>query len=282
MRKDQTPVFSWRDTEDRQISFCSRDYNGKGASQGLCRGILVFSGQQNVTGEGMGLGSIALRKGGYTYFPTRNTTRACDDGIIEKVFPIDTWRKWACKGRSSRYLTRFIEFTADCYMAIPWVQPILCVQSPLIRALSLHPALEQIPPLAIAEFKYIVERRAVIVSCKVSSCTGDLPRIFILNELDGDTFCRAFLNGAPAPPPSGWRVCPDHAALSSREYDICFWITDISVGIGAHWKVLWGRERNDSLQWAGFEIMIDPDVGIRDITCSYSVRFGTCSGCGGD
>jgi hypothetical protein len=270
------------DMKDCQVSFGYHDYIGEGASEGLSRGILVFSKDRNLTGEGMGIGSIALRKCGYTYFSSNPTTRVADGGVIERRFYIDTWRKWARKGYSSAGLTRFIEFTADCYMALPWAQPVLCVQSPLIGVLSLHPVLEPISPLARADFRYSFTTKGIFVSCTIESCTGSLPRIFILNELDGDLFCRSFQHGSPAPPPPGWRTCPDHAVLSTKEGDICFWITGISVGTGAVWRTFWGRERTDTLRWAGFEVMIDPMPGTTRIDCSYVVRFGQCTECRGD
>jgi hypothetical protein len=90
---------------DCKVTFHADDYIGEGASRGLSRGILVFTGGKNLTGEGMGIGSIAFRKGGCTYFPSTCLTRSSDNTITEKVFFVDTWRKWARKGRPSRYLT---------------------------------------------------------------------------------------------------------------------------------------------------------------------------------
>jgi hypothetical protein len=277
MSEDQAMQYMNKNAEDCQITFRSHNYNGEGASQGLSRGILVFFAGKNLTGEGMGIGSIAFRKRGYTYFPSRCVTRDFDGDITEKDFFVDTWRKWAQRGRPSRFLTRFIECTADCYMAIPWVQPILCVQSPLIRALSLHPVLEQISPIGRSDFRYTCNPETIRVSCKISSYGGELPRVFILNELDGDTFCRSLHHGFPAPPPSGWREYPGDAVLSSKELDVCFWVTDIAVS-GGSWRLFWGRERNSSLRWAGFIIMIDPISECGSIECSYAVRFKGSSG----
>jgi hypothetical protein len=36
-------------------------YQGEGISKGLARGLLVYYGDQNLTGEGMGIGSVAIR-----------------------------------------------------------------------------------------------------------------------------------------------------------------------------------------------------------------------------
>lgn len=43
-------------------------YQGEGISKGLARGLLVYYGDCNLTGEGMGIGSIALRDHECTYF----------------------------------------------------------------------------------------------------------------------------------------------------------------------------------------------------------------------
>jgi hypothetical protein len=43
-------------------------YPGEGISRGLARGLLVYYQDCNLTDEGMGIGSIALRDHHYTYF----------------------------------------------------------------------------------------------------------------------------------------------------------------------------------------------------------------------
>jgi hypothetical protein len=97
--------------------------------------------------------------------------------------------------------------------------------------------------------------------------------LFILNELDGDIFSRSVIQGLPLPPPSGWRPYPGDAALSSEKLGICFWPADTTVS-GGSWRLFWGRERNSSLRWAGFILMIDPLPENKSIECSYVVRFG--------
>lgn len=263
---------------DCRLSFRPEDYRGKGSSEGLSRGILVFSEGRNLTGEGMGIGSIALRRRGFTYFSSRHRTAASGDDSVERIFCVDTWRKWAIHGYPSTGLTRFIELTADCYMALPLAQPVLGIQSPLRRALTLHPSLEQISPLCRAGFRYSFKGQDIFVSCTIESYGDDLPRIFILNELDSEFFCRSFFHGRSGPPPSGWSKCPDHACLSSQDGTICFQLEDISVDSSASWRLFWGREQTDTLHWAGFEIRIDPLPETRRIDCSYTACFRRCIG----
>jgi hypothetical protein len=258
---------------DCQISFHADDYRGEGASEGLSRGILVFSEGRNLTGEGMGIGSVAFRRKGFTYFSTRYTTQPAGDDSLERVFLLDTWRQWAVNGYPSASLTRFIEWTADCYMALPWAQPVLGIQSPLIKALSLHPFLKQVSPLGRAVFRYSFPGQEIHVSCSIESCGADLPGIFVLNELDGEIFCRSFRQGRYGPPPSGWCPCPEDSYLSSQDGDIRFFLDCISVDVPGSWEVFWGREQTNTLRWAGFNIRIDPDPGTRKVDCSYILRF---------
>ena len=45
-------------------------YQGEGISKALARGLLVYDDDQNLTGEGMGIGSIAISKPGmHVLFP---------------------------------------------------------------------------------------------------------------------------------------------------------------------------------------------------------------------
>lgn len=39
-------------------------YPGEGVSRGLARGLLVFSDDENITGEGMGIGAPAVKSQG--------------------------------------------------------------------------------------------------------------------------------------------------------------------------------------------------------------------------
>jgi hypothetical protein len=154
-------------------------------------------------------------------------------------------------------------------------QSLIFIRSPLYRALSIHPVSVQIPPVAKARFRYVFMNGSITVSCTIRSCEDTLSRIFILNELDGDLFCRSLRHGIIEPPPSGWRKCPDASSgLCSPRQNICFRMSDVVLEGDATYRSYWGREHTDSLRWAGFEIMIDPCSGAREITCSYVVRIG--------
>jgi len=64
-------------------------YQGEGISKGLARGLLVYYGDCNLTGEGMGIGSIALRGHECTYF-SRSCTDSTEAGVIKRTFTLDT------------------------------------------------------------------------------------------------------------------------------------------------------------------------------------------------
>ena len=56
------------------------NYEGTGRSRGLARGLLVFFGDLNLTGEGMGIGGVAVRDRTCTYFSRSWNDRADGDG----------------------------------------------------------------------------------------------------------------------------------------------------------------------------------------------------------
>ena len=68
-------------------------YQGEGISRGLARGLLVYYADQNLTGEGMGIGSIAFRNPECTYF-SRSWTHASGAGVHKRTFSLDTRMRW--------------------------------------------------------------------------------------------------------------------------------------------------------------------------------------------
>jgi hypothetical protein len=70
-----------------------RSYQGEGISRRLARGLLVHYADQNLTGEGMGIGSIAFRNPDCTYF-SRSWTDKPEAGV-HKIPSLDKemWMK---------------------------------------------------------------------------------------------------------------------------------------------------------------------------------------------
>jgi hypothetical protein len=121
------------------------EYSGEGISRGLARGLLVYFGDQNITGEGMGIGSIALKDQEYTYF-SRSWTDSKEDGVLRRTFTLDTRMRWSIRGRPSSVLSRWIENGISAYMQLPRLQGILMLPVlPLRTLIRIHPLFETIP-----------------------------------------------------------------------------------------------------------------------------------------
>ena len=65
------------------------NYRGSGISHGVTRGLLVFWNDVNLTGEGMGIGSVAVREPTCTYF-SRSWDDVAEGHMIRRTFHIDT------------------------------------------------------------------------------------------------------------------------------------------------------------------------------------------------
>lgn len=93
-------------------------YPGEGISRGFARGLLVYYQDCNLTDEGMGIGSIAVRDHNYTYF-SRSWTDSVEQGMLTRTFLIDTRMIWGIHEKTSSLLTRLIEYAIRAYMRIP-------------------------------------------------------------------------------------------------------------------------------------------------------------------
>ena len=131
-------------------------YQGEGISKGLARGLLVYYDDQNLTGEGMGIGSIAIRDPECTYF-SRSWTDSSGAGVLRRTFTLDTRMRWSILGKPSNLLTRWIEFGISAYMQLPWWQETIMLPVPLISTLlGIHPLFETIPSRGKVTFAYRV------------------------------------------------------------------------------------------------------------------------------
>jgi hypothetical protein len=259
-------------------------YLGEGISTGLSRGLLVTVNGKNITGEGMGLGSIAARYGGYSYFSRHVATERTGTGTVEKTFLIDTRMAWAYRGTVSYSLTRCLEFIADCYMAMPSLQFLVALESPLKSRLAFAPFLEPVAPLVTARFTYRTDKERdgrVSITCRITSHNGPHPELFILNELGAASFTHSLTGGEPGSPPSGWRRFPDgrRAALYSPESRLAFSVIPGSVVSDADTALFWGRESTENLHWAGYEIRVRPRTrDTRTVSCSYEIELKEMEG----
>src|SRR5512138_3193571 len=91
------------------------EYTGEGISEGLPRGLLVFLDGTNITGEGMGIGAVAVKDPGFSYFATGCTTEIIRPDIVEKTFLVDRRLLWGRGNSSSVRLTWLVERILDAY-----------------------------------------------------------------------------------------------------------------------------------------------------------------------
>ncbi|MCC7565762.1 MAG: hypothetical protein KO206_05740 [Methanomicrobiaceae archaeon] len=260
------------------IAISSGDtYRGEGVSSGLARGLVVHCGGRNVTREGLGIGTPVLRSDRFTFFSRRIRTERLSGNRITRIFSIDTRLVWYIGGRQSFRLTRLSERLSDLYMRYPPLQRGIALVPRIRTFCGISPAFEDIPPLAEARFDYAVSRGAVTVSCRIRSLQGVLPRIYLLNELAGDTFRAGRDQGSTIPPPPGWqeigRPLPS-PALCDPESTLWFRLASLAVRGDVPARVFWGREDAGDICWAGFEIELAPPRGTAtEVDCRYRIEF---------
>ncbi len=261
--------------------FSDDSYRASGKSTGLARGLLVaVAGGRNLTQDGMGLGSPALKTEHGTYFSRSCVTDVAGDGRVVKVFRMDTELAWGAFGRPSHALTHFFGRIGEVYMHVPPLQIFLPLGTLFRTVGRIRPAPVRISPMAEIVFKYRISGTTVEVSCRIRALQDRLPRIYLLNELGADIFRAGWRDGALTAPPPGWKELPEdsRAGLYAPEHRLLFRISDITTGGTAGHRVYWGRERTRDICWAGFEIEVEPPAGAREIDCRYTISFERSGG----
>lgn len=234
------------------------DYAGEGISGGLARGLLVWYGDCNLTGEGMGIGSVALRNEECTFF-SRSWTDYQDTEIIRRTFLLDTCMRWRLRGKQSPLLTRGIETGISAYMRFPRLQYLLMLPVlPLRRLLGIHPSFETISPLGTVTFTYRVKGQGVDVAVESDIPSKAGSNLCLLNELSAAWFTHGW-DGNPTPPPPGWeRVAAGSLPVSLFDpvHAIRFFLNPPIALPHAPFTVFRGREYTGDLCWAGFCIEV--------------------------
>jgi len=254
-------------------------YAGEGKSQGLARGLLVYFGDRNITGEGMGIGSIALRDREYTCF-SRSWTDSEEDGILRRTFTLDTRMRWGIRGKPSSLLTRWIESGTSAYMLLPRLQRIIMLPVfPLRTLLGIHPLFETIPSRGTVTLTYRVTGHHVEVYAEIHVPIGPQDTLCLLNEVSAAWFTAGWDGKQPAAPPPGWeRLRPDQLPVSLVDpvHGIRFFMDQPSVSPPVPFTVFRGREHTGDLCWAGFCIELGPRDGSQEFPeVRYSVGFAT-------
>jgi hypothetical protein len=250
---------------------------GAGISKGLARGLQVNYGDCNLTGEGMGIGSIALRDNGFTYF-SRSWTDSVEPGTLTRTFTLDTRMRWGICGKPSDLLTRWIESGISAYMQFPRLQGVLLLPVfPLRTLLGIHPLFETVPSRGQVSFTYWVTGLRVEVD--VESTLPAMPQgtLCLLNELSAAWFTAGWDGKQATSPPPGWeKIGPGQLPVSLVDpvHGIRFFLDRPSVSPSVPYTVYRGREQGTDLCWAGFCLELGPLDGTQGAPrAQYCIGF---------
>jgi hypothetical protein len=249
-------------------------FRGEGISLGLARGLTAWIDDQNVTQEGMGLGTAACRHRRFTYFSTNAAGHHEADGVHRARYFLDSRIMWQTGERQSVWLTRLLESAADGYMSAPRFQPPLMAAATLIRrSLRLKPRFVPAPPVAETLFDYAARERSIDIDCTVHLLRRGSTKVSFMNELGADFFTRAIVKSRVVAPPTGWQpLALDHPipALYDQSHGLRFSLASIVVTPAAPFRLYWGREKTADYCWAGFEIEVDVRSLHKE---TFSVRY---------
>lgn len=243
-------------------------YTGEGISRGLARGLVVYSGDCNLTGEGMGIGSVALRTRQCTYF-SRAYTDADGDGGFRRIFSLDTRMRWSVLGHPSDRLTHLMEAVVGAYMRLPRLQTVLLwLVFPVRTLLGIHPLFDLVQPRGRVTFTYSIAGGHVDVRVVPELQAGEGDMLCLLNELSAAWFT---IGGDPETievPLPGWeKVGNDRMPvfLVDRVHGVRFSLDRPMVSRASSLAVYRGREQNGDHCWAGFDIELGPLDGTGEV-----------------
>ena len=258
-------------------------YRGEGISQGLARGLLVYYGDCNLTGEGMGIGSIALRDHECTYF-SRSWTDSTESGVLRRTFTLDTRMMWGIRGKPSNVLTRWIESGISAYMQLPWFQSFLMLPVPPLRTLlGIHPLFETTPSRGKVTFTYRVTGHHVEVQVKMNMPVRPQDTLCLLNELSAAWFTAGWDGKQPISPLPGWEKVSSAqlpVSLIDPVHGIRFFLGQPSASPPVPHTIYRGREHTGDLCWAGFCLELghlDGSQGLPEIRYCIGFATGVCS-----
>jgi len=260
------------------LSFISDEsYPGEGMSTGIPRGLTVRRGEIDLTQEGLGLGTVALRKGGLTYFALSGKT-SVSGPLITKEFTVDSALLFESPLFPLSKLMALYGLGTRTYMMLPGSQEMLMAfRSRIFSRMRVRPVFRPARPLATAMFVYAPRADAVTIKATVRSLAGHLPDMFIMNELGADHFVSVIRDGRTGPAPTGWCPLPSRMpspSLVDEEHATTFLIDRLKVSEGLETHLFWGREKGEGLCWAGFELELRNLKGLEEASVEYEVRFG--------
>lgn len=250
------------------------DYTGYGLSEGLPRGLQVYWEGRNLTQEGMGVGTAALRQGGRTFFSRQ--FRMAEEGMGYTCF-LDTELMIGSESFHSPWLSELWQRGVTVYRRFPGAQRgFLWLGNWVRRCFGIHNRFESAATKGNASFRYTRSGSELSVDCTIRVTEGD-GTVCIMNEIGAERFTVGWKNNREISGPPGWALL-DRAlplpGLYSESEGLVFSIRDIQVSPEVPWRVYWGREMQSDLCWAGYTIEIDlEDGGPSFLQCRYAVHL---------
>lgn len=251
----------------------SNHYKGIGVSHGLDRGLLVYSDDNLLLEEGMGLGACALQTDGYTYFTSIKSIKKVKDSF-EVECTINKKLVWQVLGIKSNFFTKILEdMTTNIYMKKEKRQKKLLKQGDLLRKLfNVKACFVNVSSHGKVRITYKVGDNEILVdlSCETEK-TGN--KLFVMNELGGSIFNKGIINDELTASPTGWQKIERPCELYSPNHALAFTLVETHVPKNVQSTLFWGREfASDNYCWAGFESEILCDSSnFRNYR--YSIKF---------
>jgi hypothetical protein len=259
------------------VTYSASDaHAGEGMSAGLARGLVVLHDGDDITGEGMGIGAVAARTGGFTYFGVPTCTRIVGRRVA-KHFRIDRRLVWTLWGRPSMLLTRLGARSTGAFMSRPLLQRTLMhvrILAFVKRLLGLGIALEQVPPVASARVLYAIDGRGVRVAARLAASSHATTVFYVMNELSADAFGAAVKAGRRVRVPSSWEPLDpagDSPSFCCEARALRFTFGGAQATPGVPVRSFWGREHAPGINWAGFELELEVSGQPRDVKVRYDV-----------
>lgn len=259
------------------LSFHNDDSHlGSGVSRGIPRGLLVRRYDIDLVQEGLGLGAVALKRKGITFFPRVSSSRE-ESGCLIKELTVDSAMVLESPYLPLAQLMAVYGLGTKAYMNLPWGQEaFLSLRSNLHAWFDVRPAYRPVEALANVTFVYKPKGDAVNIVCTIRSLDGPLPTVFVMNELGAEHFDRSITDGREGPAPTGWRklpyATPTPALLNARE-GVAFLIDQLTCPDRSGPRLFWGREHRSDLNWAGFEVELSNPGGLVSMKIEYNLRF---------
>jgi hypothetical protein len=238
--------------------FSDDSFPGEGVSIGLARGLVARHEGMDITGEGMGIGAVAIRTGGFTYFAENTNTKKAGHRIV-KHFLINKRLLWTFMGKPSAMLTKFGDKSTSLYMSGSLFQKTIMNLKLIVfikKILGLGICFEHVNPVATATCEYTIKNTGVSVKCSVKTIRDEPAKFYLMNEFSADFFHSAVRNKKIAAAPSGWKkidTLKEFPWFYNPEKNIGFTVNAPEVSGNIPVDLYWGMEKADGISWAGFE-----------------------------